>query len=91
MSQFDESRAIMEAAYKAHEAGRLDDAEYRRLRRARIFRPRKWRECCELVREEAVLAGVVMEDGTFGIDWDSLLAFIERLIPLLLQLIDLFS
>jgi hypothetical protein len=26
-----------------------------------------------------------------GVDWDSILAFIERLLPLILKLIDLFS
>lgn len=44
------------------------------------------------VIDEAISAGLCASDAEAdGFDWNSLLAFIEKLLPLILQLISIFS
>jgi hypothetical protein len=54
--------------------------------------PRQLRAIYAGVTEAAIDAGMVdASSDADGFDWNALLAFIERLIPLILQLISLFS
>ena len=54
--------------------------------------PRQLQRIYALVADESIAAGMVPADASAdGFDWESILAFIERLIPLILQLISLFS
>ena len=78
------------------EAVRQAAAGERFLVRARINmatrNPRQLAKIYAGVTEAAVDAGMVDANASAdGFDWTTLLAFIERLIPLILQLISLFS
>lgn len=54
--------------------------------------PRQLAKIYAGVCDEAMQAGLfASEDDEYGIDWSSLLAFIEKLLPLILQLISIFS
>lgn len=59
------------------------------LRRAALAAREHGHECtAECIMEE------LLEDSSFkgdGVDWDSLLDFIERVLPLILKLISLFG
>jgi hypothetical protein len=59
-----------------------------RLRMAVRFNPQR---IAEIVHEEALIDGCCSTEDLAAVDWDALLAFIEKLIPLILQIISLFS
>ena len=80
------------------------DSDLRPRRKARMLRLLKYPSVQDRVKMfvtgSAIDAGeidtqiIVMPDGSIAmpaIDWDNLLSFIERLLPLILQLISLFG
>jgi len=89
-SFFAPTEAILEAVHKAEQSGKINRRQARRIRRQRWLRPRKWEEICDKVEEELSGAKLVSDEG-LSVDWEGIIAFIERLMPLILQLIDLFS
>ena len=58
------------------------------------LRARKLRAAGKEVTAEALMEDWMGEHGAaagVGADWDSILAFIEKLLPIILKLIELFS
>lgn len=61
-------------------------------RRGEIARDTDPKEIARAVAEEIALANSkAWSDNVGAIDWDAILAFIEKLIPLILKLIELFT
>lgn len=90
---FSHHRRTLDQVRQAVSESDLDDREKRRILR-KLRRPWVAVRVTDLVTSEAFDAGVIglTDDAQgFGVDWDSLLEFIERLLPLILQLIDLFG
>ena len=59
---------------------------------AALNNPRQVQRIYAGVIDEAIACGAIGADASAdGFDWNAILAFIERLIPLILQLISLFS
>lgn len=95
-------RNVVQAAVKLRQEGKISMRDVVKLRVA-MFSPafREHAEELAIVQMSASGSDAVGGDsvplGTDGkidranIDWDALLAFIEKLIPLILQLIDAFS
>ena len=82
---------LLKAARQARDKrqiGLLDFLHIRLASRSDAF----LEDAAGLILEEAKADGVPYSAGPNGaINWDALLAFIEKLIPLILQLIKLFS
>lgn len=84
-------KALVTAAKTAAAKGDITGREYRKIRIVSL-----WPRMLGKMEAECFAAGVAageipIESQIVGFDWDSLLAFIEKLLPLILQLIDLFS
>jgi len=84
----------------------IDKSDLRPLKKRRLKnalrRPAVAEQVTDWVTSNAIYEGIITinptpvygadgEPDLIGVDWDSLLAFIEKLIPLILQLIELFS
>lgn len=80
-------KALMQAAKAAREKGEITTAQYFKI--AAMSRVPK-----VLANLEASMHEAAIEEGlatTAAVDWDAIIEFIEKLIPLIIQLIDLFS
>lgn len=80
-------RNLLEAARNARQAGDITPAQYFLLSAAS-------RSPIVLDQIQAAVHEAAIEEGLAtpqAVDWDALLAFIEKLIPIIIQLIDLFS
>ena len=92
MNTADIEKAVIEAAEKSN-LGRFQKARIERIMTGR-FRPIAKKNITDrvtaaLLAEEMIVAS---DSGVeFAVDWESILAFIERLLPLILQLISLFG
>jgi len=75
-------KALLEAGRQAVDSGKISEEDYQVLRLASLM-PRKLAEMQETVSAAAVEDGVASINA---IDWDKLLAFLEKLIPFLLKL-----
>lgn len=86
MNRFDARRALMEAAEKD-----LSPRDFRRFRRAMIFRPIAAQAALDTVQLNCVQAGMVDADGEVmaSVDWSAIIALIIELLPLILQLFGL--
>jgi hypothetical protein len=88
--------AILEAAQKAFDQKQIDQSQLRSIRLASMM-PRMLAKMESLIAEKAYVEGYAIPMGSDGepsvkaIDWNSLADFIERIIPLILKLIDLFG
>jgi hypothetical protein len=80
-------RALMRAAGNAQRDGRITIEEYFSIARS-SRNPAKLAELQESIQETAVQQGLA---SATAIDWDGLIAFIEKLLPIILKLIDLFG
>lgn len=88
------AQGIVEKAEKSDELTRFEKRRVRRVMNDRWWN--QWRRdrvvdqvVKQLIQSEQV---VVTPDGVqAAVDWDSVLAFIEKLIPLILQLVSLFG
>lgn len=61
-------------------------------RRGEIHKDMDSKEISALIAEEIMVTNAkAWADNAVAIDWDAILAFIEKLIPLILKLIELFS
>lgn len=80
-------RMLLDAARTARQSGDITDGQYYRLV-AMSLRPASLDKIKDFVAASAVEDGLA---STTAIDWDALLEFIEKLIPIIIQLIDLFS
>jgi len=80
-------QTLIAAARKAREAGDITPAQFFLLSAAS-------RNPIALDKMQAAVHEAAIEDGLAtpqAIDWDNLLSFIEKLIPIIIQLIGLFS
>lgn len=89
MSNFKE--AFVKAVDAANENGDIGIVKYRRLIRA-AGNPKHLAEIEQHVRDEAAARGEKLPKGAQGaINWDNLLAFIQKLLPIILQIISIFA
>jgi hypothetical protein len=80
-------RAFMKSLKAAKQSGAITDLEYLRLVTMSL-RPASLDKIRETVQETAIQEGLATATA---INWDGLIAFMEKLIPLIIKLIDLFS
>ena len=80
-------RSLLEAAKRARQSGEITAMEYFTLSAA-SRNPRVLDKMQAAVHEAAIEDGLATATA---IDWDSLIEFIEKLIPIIIKLIDLFS
>ena len=86
-SRRDFKRSLLEAAKQAQDDGDISAQDYRKLAFALKIPG-------VAAKMEAAMADHAVESGVAkagSIDWDKLLAFIKEMIPIILQLIQLFS
>ena len=88
--------ALQQAAADACQAGEISRWELARVRLAIAFRPRALAEVQGCVIDEACRAGKMAPQSAEaaeadGFDWAALLEFIKQLLPLILQIISIFS
>jgi hypothetical protein len=82
---------VLEAAKQARADRQIGLIQYWRIKAA-ANNPRQLPRIYAGVIDEGIAAGVIDGDASAdGFDWDQLLAFIERLIPVILKLIALFG
>lgn len=86
-SRRDFKKALLTAAKQAQDDGDISAQDYRRLSFA-LKIPGVAAKMEAAMAEQAVESGVATAGA---IDWDSLLAFIKEMIPIIMQLIQLFS
>ncbi len=80
-----------EAVETARKEKRITKAQALRLKVSGTVRRRKLRSYCS---QQAASAGLVRDAAAGerdGFDWESLLAFIKELLPVILQLISIFG
>lgn len=80
-------RVLLTAAKQARDEGDISAAQYFLLSAASRS-PKVLDQIQAALHEQAIEEGLATPQA---IDWDALLAFIEKLIPIIIQLIDLFS
>jgi hypothetical protein len=81
---------ILKAATKARKDREIGLVQHWRIQAA-MRRPRTVSKVYAGVIDEGLAAGLLPGDSDAdGFDWDSLLAFIEKLLPLILQIISMF-
>jgi len=80
-------RALIDAARKARDCGDITSLEFFLLSAA-SRNSRTLEKIQQAVHEAAIEEGLAT---TQSIDWDALIEFIEKLIPIIIKLIDLFS
>ncbi len=82
---------ILEAAQQARAKRDIGLIQFWRIKAA-ANNPRQVQRIYAGVIDEGIAAGVIDGDAAAdGFDWEQLLAFIERLIPVILKLIALFG
>ena len=87
----DFAAAVREAARQARVDRRIGLIQHWRINAA-TRNPRQLQRIYAGVIDESIAAGVATADQSAdGFDWTNLISFIERLLPLILQLISLFS
>lgn len=80
-------QAFLKAVKEARDKGEISAFQHGRLIVASL-RPRELANIQAWVHENAIQEGLATTQAP---DWDAIIDFIERLIPLIMQLIDLFS
>lgn len=80
-------RALLKAASNQRRAGNITIEEYLVIARS-ARNPAKLQELRDSMADAAVEEGLVT---TAAINWDGLIAFIEKLLPIILKLIDMFG
>lgn len=84
-------RTLIQAAEEAQAAGEITRGELFRLRFASL-RPQVAAQIEKCCAEQAASEGVLPAGSNVSaFDWTQLLAFIKELLPLILQLISIFS
>lgn len=86
-------REIDQAILAAVAHSSVDNREANRIRRAMLLRPLVRQQIRQLVHDNCCALGYFLETGEtgVGIDWNDILALIRELVPLILELIDLFN
>jgi hypothetical protein len=80
-------RALLKAASNQRRAGNITIEEYLVIARS-ARNPEKLQELRDSMADAAVEEGLAT---TTAINWDGLIAFIEKLLPIILKLIDMFG
>lgn len=86
--------ALEKAAVDAYKAKQISRWDLARIRMALTFRPQAMAECQSCVVDQACSDGLMRgPDAAFkeGFDWNALLEFIKQLLPLILEIIKIFS
>ena len=84
--------ALLQAAAEARSAGEIDRGDYLRIWFVATFRPRALAQVQATVVHEAVSAGLMPPSANpEAFDWSALLAFIQALLPIILQIISIFG
>ncbi len=81
-------RTLLQAARESRKSGAIDTKQYFTIVAA-SYNPRAMDRIRSAVQDAAIEEGLVAVNAE--IDWDAILAFIKELIPLIIQLIELFS
>lgn len=83
-------KAVVKAAEESFRKGDINRWD---LAKIRLCPARRLAEAQSCVTDEAVRAGVMKpaDVANANFDWSALLAFIEKLLPLILQLISIFG
>jgi hypothetical protein len=87
-------QVLNQAATEAWRNGDISRGDLARIRLAVMLRPRVIAECQSCVMDEGIQRGIVPSsaaDNVSAFDWTQLLAFIKELLPMILQIISLFS
>lgn len=90
----DTARAIMDAAERSETLSRGEKRRIQRVMRGGWFQEARKNRIIDAVAQRMhaeQLIAVTPAGVEAAIDWDSILAFIEKLIPLIIQLIGLFG
>lgn len=87
--------SLLKAVDRARDVGSINKVQYLRLRIA-LLSPSFLRNAEDLAITEAVSSGVLQTeaDGSVdrvGIDWDAFADFLERIIPLILEILKMFN
>lgn len=86
--------ALLTAASTAYQQGEISRVDLARVRFALLLRPRAVAEAQQACIDEGIKAGII-KDGVAAandsFDWESLLAFIQALLPIILEIISIFS
>jgi len=88
------AKSILQEAEKSDKLSRGEKRRIARVMRGGWFNDSRREKIIDSVSEKlhAERAVVVMPDGVqAAVDWDAILAFIEKLMPLILQLVKLFG
>jgi hypothetical protein len=88
--------ALANAAEQACSTGEITRWELARIRLVITFRPRALAEVQGCVIDEGCKAGKILPQAaeaaqSDGFDWNALLEFIRNLLPLILEIIKIFS
>jgi hypothetical protein len=84
-------RSLIRAAEEAHDAGEITRGELFKIRISSISRP-ALRQMQQAVAEQAVHEGKIVAGSPMSaVNWDNLLQFIKELLPVILEIIKLFS
>jgi hypothetical protein len=85
------AKAVRQAAEAARFAGDLGPVQQWRINRA-TRNPRQLARIYAGTVHEAMAAGSLTDaDDVYGFDWQSLLAFLKDFLPVILQIISIFS
>lgn len=86
-------RTLLAAAAEEVRDGNLTRWEMLRIRIACALRPDKLRQSQTVVVDQACAAGLMRDADaeSADFDWTALLAFIKELLPLIMQIIAMFS
>lgn len=87
-------KTLSKAAEAAFREGKISRWDLARLRLAIALRPRAIAEAQACCASEAYNAGLIADASigeNYGFDWTNLLAFIKEFLPLILEIIKMFS
>lgn len=86
-----QKKETLNLLFQAINASDLSRIEKARLNLVLRVRPRVRDRIVDVVATELATAGMVLADGTYGIDLDVILAFLRELLPIILEILGWFS
>jgi hypothetical protein len=84
-------RSLVRAAEEAHDSGEITRGELFKIRISSLSRP-VLRQMQQAVAEQAVHEGKIVAGSPMSaVNWDNLLQFIKELLPIILEIVKMFS